>query len=277
MTREEILWQHYKQLRRLYPQEAVHTVSLSHLRTIIADTIHIHIDWLIRVNNRRLKMLDRPFPSCPLHPGRYELRIQRDDGSFHAHTFYSVYPARKFFDICRGDRKATWIDRKTMRCADLTFKSKHMERIFTHEYTPEEREWMLPMPYAYYARSIAFNEVHDGSPEAATARSNSIRHIATGDSDQAPEASTSRSRRRNKRISRRDDASSTETPPRASERPVQPKRASGLSYGITELAAATGKEPSKVRAILRAKVPKPVEGWLWDEAGYNQVLKIVAK
>jgi hypothetical protein len=149
-----------------------------------------------------------------------------------------------------------------------------MERIFTYEYTDDERNWLLPMPYAYYARSIAFNEVHDG---AATDRSDLTRHIATGDTDQAPEASTSRSRRRAKRISRRDNAGSAEAPPRASEKPVQPKRASALSYGISELAAATGKEPSKIRAILRAKVPKPVEGWLWDEAGYNQVLKIVAK
>lgn len=271
MNDEEILWQIYREARKRNPQEGVAiTVSWTHLRSILDPFARrAHIDWLIYSNNRRLTMLDRAFPSCPGHPGKYELKVVRDDGAFHYHVFASIYPARKMYDLLVGDRRARWETRTSQRCENLTITSKHLERIVTHEYTPEETVWLLPMPYTYYARNIAFNEAHTGTP-TGDVKNSGISHAAS--SPEASLGSTSRSRRAEKRAARRasipNDASDA---PKAvvANRKAQP----GVEYGIPQLAERLGWDPSKVRGYLRKHHTKPQEGWVWTQDAYNQLVK----
>lgn len=214
-------------------------------------------------------MLDRAFPSCPGHPGKYELKVVRDDGAFHYHVFASIYPAKKMYDLLVGDRRARWETRTSQRCENLTITSKHLERIVTHEYTPEEAAWLLPMPYTYYARNIAFNEAHTGAPSGA--------EILAGSTPSAmintrPSARTSRSEARKARHAARltTSTSTSDTP-----KPVAPKRKAqpGVEYGIPQLAERLGWEPSKVRGYLRKHHTKPQEGWVWTQDAYNQLVK----
>lgn len=105
-------------------------------------------------------MLQRAFPSSPVYPPRYELKIKTLDGRLSITTWCSVYPAKKFLEIAIGNRDWVWINRRTISCADLTIKSRHLERFITHKFTEEERAWMLPYPYPDRARAIGFRKAH---------------------------------------------------------------------------------------------------------------------
>lgn len=221
-------------------------------------------------------MLDRPFPSAPLHPGKYELKIKRDDGAFNIHVYSAIYPAKKFLDIIIGDRRTFWIDRKTLRCHDLTISSKFMERMFTHVYTPEEEEWLLPMPYAYYARKIAFNEDHTAAPtgpgEVNRGHPMSKRAKRAQARAERSEPAEKGALLRSPRDPHRKTPVDT-TKGRIGVKPRQPKEA----FGPAEIADTTGKEPSKVRAWLRSNRTKPAGGWAFTQEEFEAICTALKK
>jgi len=215
-------------------------------------------------------MLDKPFPSAPLHPAKFELRVVRDDGAFHLNLFSAVYAGRKFLDILVGDRKTSWIDRNTLRCHDLTISSKYMERLFTYEYTPEEENWLLPMPYSYNARKIAFDTVHTGAPETP--------------SEVEPDHHSSKRSKRAQRLAARASpaieartASTTGTNAQQLRRASKSKSQPGVVFGPADIASSTGKEPSKVRAWLRANRTKPVDGWAFTKEEFDAICTALKK
>jgi len=234
------------------------------------ELLTTHIQWLTLSNNRRYPMLDKPFPSAPLHPAKFELRVVRDDGAFHLNLFSAVYAGRKFLDILVGDRKTSWIDRNTLRCHDLTISSRYMERLFTYEYTPEEENWLLPMPYSYNARKIAFDTVHTGAPE--TPSEVEPDHHSSKRSKRA-QRRAARSEDANKRDIGGDDALRRKSTPIASKSKSQP----GVVFGPAEIASSTGKEPSKVRAWLRANRTKPVDGWAFTKEEFDAICTALKK
>jgi hypothetical protein len=241
------------------------------------ELLTTHIQWLTLSNNRRYPMLDKPFPSAPLHPAKFELKVKRDDGAFHINLFSAVYAGRKFLDILVGDRKTSWIDRNTLRCHDLTISSKYMERLFTYEYTPEEENWLLPMPYSYNARKIAFDTVHTGAPE--------------GQSEVAPGERITKAQRRAQRRAARSRpaieahiASSVDidrSPPKVADHSKrQPRVASPKPVGLlgpADIASSTGKDPSKIRAWLRVNRTKPAGGWAFTKEEFDAICTALKK
>ena len=201
------------------------------------------------------------FPSAPRHPGKYEIRITRTDGALAHHVFAAVYAARKFIDIVIGDREWGWTNRNTITCDDVTIRSKHLERYMTYEMEGDEVDWLLPMPYSYYARCIGHRETYKGASEAV----NSTTHNPT-----------SKSKRRKSRQTSPDTPENPASTSSKAKRDTKHTRktGNGKTFDIHELQLRTNLKGSKIRAILRANMTKPTGGWEWPISEMEEILKL---
>jgi hypothetical protein len=265
-----ILWLMIKQLSKRFPRHAFATNGK--LREYKERGLYDHhsmserIQFMIAQENRKMSV-GRAFPSCPGHPGKYEVKTTRDDGAVNVMVFFGVFAAKKFVDAMIDGRDWGWITRKKLQCHDLTISSPYLERIITHEYTSDEQAWILPLPYNYYARAIAYSETYSGASEAVNSQANKDMH--------------SSKRRKSRQTSTDPDAKSTSKSSKStSDDETQPKRAFSkgrTTFGPQEIASHFGMKPNKVRTILRAHVTKPAGGWEWPISEFEEISKIVSK
>jgi hypothetical protein len=227
--------------------------------------IRERLQFMIYARNRMTNLSERAFPSCPRRPPQYELRITRDDGKLFIFATCEVFPMRKFLDIIEEDDSINWITDTKARIRDITIQSKHLKRFVTYKYEGDEASWILPLPYNYNARQIGFHETYS---EAQRSIGNSTYDDAqksksrNSDATSSAKAATRSAKRRNNDKSQYN---------------LTLKNANSATFGIPEISAHTGIDPSKVRALLRKAITKPQEGWEWPKSSFEEIISKIKK
>lgn len=276
MPETDLLWERYFDAEEAIPQEAIpvpRDVPWSHIiNTFSNDDLARRIQWMIHAHNKRTApMLEDHRPSAPQRPGKYELRVLRDDGGFSIFIYRTVYAMRKTLDILLDGRDFDWINKSTIRCDNLIIKSKYLARYVTYKLNSEEEAWLLPFPDCYYARAIAFKETYTEALNSLEERS---LYQSSSKAKQSNSDRSSQSSRRKKRKQRDDDTADAPSPKskRASKRSSQPK---GETFGPGEIASHLGILASKARQLLRAKMTKPQGGWEWPVAEFEEIIQVL--
>jgi hypothetical protein len=190
--------------------------------------------------------LDYPWSSSPRRPPRYVLYCYNHESERqYIVNAYSLYAIRKIFDHLVADNEiepSSLDPDHTMTFGEIDIKSDEMQEILDHQYTELEEAWDLPAPYP-----------------------NDISNFLHG-------------ARMSKELERRDDGEPRQ--PREKKTPVEKKPKLDRSKFITvqSIAEDLKMDPRDARAALRkAKIDKPVGGWLGDETWAKTIRDILAK
>lgn len=189
--------------------------------------------------------LEHAWPSAPTRNPRYVLYCtnHENDRQYIVNS-YGRYAIRKIFDALVGDNEiepSPLDPDRTMTFGDIDIKSDQMDEILAHVYTPAEEAWELPIPYP-----------------------GDIQAFLTGG-----------------RIGRSlGNEASSDAPKREKAPPKEKRPAIDRSKFITvqKICEDIKMDPREARAALRkAKIEKPIGGWLGDEKWAASITVILKK
>jgi len=189
--------------------------------------------------------LEPAWSSSPTRPPRYVLYCYNHENERqYVVNSYALYAIRKIFDALTDgqDIEPSTLDPDhTMTFGNVDIKSDQMDQILNHHYSKAEEAWELKAPYP-----------------------NDIERFLGGG-------------RMSKELQHRDEGDKT---PREKKAPVEKKPKVDRSQFITvqSIAEELKMDPRDARAALRkAKVEKPVGGWMGDEAWAKGIRDVLAK
>ena len=214
----------------------------------------------------RQEQLAEPFGSAPRFPAKYEVRFNYQGTKQNIHVFAAEYSAWHFIRAVINKRPYRWLDAHRIAVGeDTIIKSKHLELLLDYSPSVAERDWVIPIPYAYYAYAIATGESWSSHSAEKFSTHNAAAHV-----EHAPQKRSSRSERTRKR------STSSDTSKPARQR-SQSTGQTGM-FGIPELVAHFNKDAGRIRAGLRkSTIDKPDAGWVWPIAMQDEVRTALKK
>lgn len=187
--------------------------------------------------------LEPAWTSSPRRNARYGLTcINHDSDRQYVINSYGLYAIRKIYDALTDGHtvEPSKLEPSRVMCfGDIDIRSDEMPQILAHKYTKAEEAWDLPSPY----------------PEQI--------------------ASFLNGPRMSRELQHRDDGT-----PKPVREKIERKPRIDRSQFITvqSIAADIGIDPRDARAALRkAKIDKPIGGWLGDETWAKGIRDILAK
>jgi hypothetical protein len=182
------------------------------------------------------------WPSSPTLPPKYVLYCaNHENDRIYVVNSVGLYAIRKIFDALVGDNEiepSPLDPDRTISFGDVDIKSDQMDAILAHQYSAEEEAFELPAPY----------------PQQVTS-------FLTGG-----------------RISKAlvDETRTVEG--KVERAPPKPKIDRSQFITVQSIAEELKMDPRDARAALRkAKVEKPINGWLGDEKWASEIKVILVK
>lgn len=100
--------------------------------------------------------LPEPFPSPPARPPKWALKIKVRDRE-QIQTFSAAYAAKKFLDAACGEVKM--IGKKEAVGSTSRVTGDGLSEVVLHQYSEDEKKWVLPEPYATDAYWLREGEI----------------------------------------------------------------------------------------------------------------------